>query len=140
MKVDEDLPNFFKCVKLSQADEIIKEEENMIKNFGFQINDPDTIQRLKEINVPKKPCQGTPWYTILSNPNYMSQFNYIGAYVTEREKLIEDGQADDLDSQGEIKAYQKALRCEQSDMVMILLNLSVVPDEVIQKLDFHRGW
>lgn len=35
MKVDEDLPNFFKCVKLSQADEIIKEEENMIKNFGF---------------------------------------------------------------------------------------------------------
>lgn len=56
MKVDEDLPNFFKCVKLTQAQEIIKEEENMKKNFGFQMNDPDTIQSLRNINVPKKPC------------------------------------------------------------------------------------
>jgi len=29
IEVDEDLPNFYKCVKLSQADEIISEEENM---------------------------------------------------------------------------------------------------------------
>jgi hypothetical protein len=29
IKVDEDLPNFFKSVKLSQADELVKENENM---------------------------------------------------------------------------------------------------------------
>ena len=47
-----------------------------------------------------------------------------------------DGQADELDSVNEIKAYQDAWRCEQSDMVMVLLNLAVIPDEVIQKNDF----
>tara|TARA_B110000285_G_scaffold199866_1_gene233299 strand:- start:171 stop:578 length:408 start_codon:yes stop_codon:yes gene_type:complete len=70
----------------------------------------------------------------------MIAFHYIGAYISEREKLIEDGQADDLDSVNEIKAYQVAQRCEQSDMVMVLLNLAVIPDEVVQKIDFKRGW
>lgn len=29
IEVDEDLPNFFKSIKLSQADEILAEEKNM---------------------------------------------------------------------------------------------------------------
>ena len=29
---------------------------------------------------------------------------------------------------------------EQSDMLMILLNLSYIPDEVIQKINFTPGW
>jgi len=29
IKVDEDLPNFFKAVKLSQADEIVLENQNL---------------------------------------------------------------------------------------------------------------
>jgi len=33
---------------------------------------------------------GTPWYTVLSNDEYKDAFSYIGAYVSEREKLIED--------------------------------------------------
>jgi len=28
---------------------------------------------------------------MLSNPQYSSDFNYIGAFISEREKLIEDG-------------------------------------------------
>lgn len=90
--------------------------------------------------MPRKPCQGTPWYTILSNPVYVEMFNYIGAYTSEREKLIEDGQVDQLNEHGEICDYQKAIRCEQSDMVMVLLNLSIIPNEVIQTIDFKRGW
>lgn len=62
IEVDEDLPEFYKCVKLTQADEIIAEEENMQNNFGFLINDPDTIEELERVDVPKKSCQGTPWY------------------------------------------------------------------------------
>ena len=41
--------------------------------------------------------QGTPWYSILANPKYAFEFNYIGANVTEREKLIEDGKEDEED-------------------------------------------
>jgi len=43
IEVDEDLPNFFECVRLSQADEIAVEEKNMKENFGIEINDPDTV-------------------------------------------------------------------------------------------------
>lgn len=52
--VDEDLPNFFKSVKLNQADELIKENENMKDNFGFEPNDPDTIEILDATKLPKK--------------------------------------------------------------------------------------
>ena len=30
--------------------------------------------------------------------------------------------------------------CEQSDFVVVLLNLSAIPDEVIRKIDFMPGW
>jgi hypothetical protein len=54
IKVDEDLPNFFKSVKLSQADELILENNNMQENFGINLNDPDTIAVLDETTMPKK--------------------------------------------------------------------------------------
>jgi len=79
--VDEDLPNFFKSVKLSQADELVKENENMQNNFGFMLNDPDTIKKLDDTKVPKKSIQGTPWYQILSNPKYANLFYYVGAFI-----------------------------------------------------------
>jgi len=65
----------------------------MIDNFGFMTNDPDTISVLDQTKVPKKAIQGTPWYQLLSNPLYSMQFYYVGAFVEEREKLIEDGKA-----------------------------------------------
>lgn len=68
--VDEDLPNFFTAIKLSQADELLEEQINMRENFGFQHNDPDTIEKLDHCSVPKKTFTGTPWYQILSNPIY----------------------------------------------------------------------
>lgn len=62
IEVDEDLPNFYDTIKLSMADEIIAENENMIEKYGFEPNDPDTIDRLKISSMPKRPMQGTPWY------------------------------------------------------------------------------
>lgn len=141
--VDEDLPNFFKSVKLSQADELIAENTNMMQNYGFEPNDPDTIKVLDSTVVPKKAIQGTPWYQILSNFNYANDFNYIGANVAEREKLIEDGYPEVFEngvkSQGMTLACKKA-RFEQSDMVVLLLNISYVPDEVARKINFKPGW
>ena len=70
MLVDEDLPNFFTSLKLSSTQELVKENENMKRNFGFETTDPDTIEALLKISMPKKMMQGTPWYQVLSNPNY----------------------------------------------------------------------
>ena len=142
IKVDEDLPNFFKSVKLSQADELVLENDNMRDNFGIEINDPDTVKTLNETCIPKKAVQGTPWYSILSNPKYAALFYYIGAHVQEREKLIEDDQTDTIDNQGELKEECKRIRYEQSDMIMILLNLAYIPDSVIQdkEFNFNKGW
>jgi len=39
----------------------------MKKNYGFMPNDPDTIEELDKVAVPRKAMQGTPWYQILSN-------------------------------------------------------------------------
>jgi hypothetical protein len=74
--------------------------------------------------MPKKAIQGTPWYSILSNAEYSDSFAYFGAHIDEREKLIKDGDDDDSNN------------CEQSDIVMILLNLSAIPDEVAKKFNF----
>lgn len=63
----------------------------MKENYGFETTDPDTVNAIDTIIMPVKPMMGTPWYTILSNPNYYMEMNYIGAQINEREKLIEDG-------------------------------------------------
>ena len=78
--------------------------------------------------MPKKAIQGTPWYSILSNPEYCNSFAYFGAHIDEREKLIKDGDEDDQDN------------CEQSDIVIILLNLSAIPDEVAKRFSFESGF
>jgi hypothetical protein len=129
IEVDEDLPIFFKAIRLSQAEEVIKEQQNMRDNFGFIHNDPDTINTLDATRVPKKAVQGTPWYQILSNQRYANEFYYVGAFVNEREKIIEDGYSESKnDSHSE---WEKKIRCEQSDMIMILLNLAFIPDEIV---------
>lgn len=35
---------------------------------------------------------------------------------------------------------QKHTRFEQSDMIMILLNIAVIPDYVVDQMDFFPGW
>lgn len=54
MMVDEDLPNFFKAIKLSSAKELILENENLQANFGFETTDPDTIEGMSQISMPTK--------------------------------------------------------------------------------------
>ena len=65
---------------------------------------------------------------MLSNPLYSDDFFYIGAHIEEREKLIKDADDDDDNN------------CEQSDIVMILLNLGAIPDEVAQLFNFEAGF
>ena len=60
--------------------------------------------------------QGTPWYDILANPLYVDAFAFVGAHVRDRDALIVDGDDDDENNSN------------QSDFVVICLNLSCIPD------------
>lgn len=53
IEVDENNPNFFDAIKISTAQEMIIENRNMRKNYGFEMNDPDTISALKKATIPK---------------------------------------------------------------------------------------
>ena len=134
LEVDEDLPPFLTTVKLSQADEIIMEEKNMRFNYGFGFTDGDTVAALRSAHVPKRAIVGTPWYQVLSNPRYSNSFMYFGSFVSERHMIIEDGNPDMEEVKGEINEEQIKTRGEQSDLVMVLLNLAYIPDDVIQKI------
>ena len=112
----------------------------MQNNYGFLVQDPDTIEELEKVVYPKQSLQGTPWYSVISNPKYAMEFNYIGANVTEREKLIEDGKNDEEDDDGNMIPEQVMIRGEQSDFVVVLLNLACIPDSVVRKTDFMPGW
>ena len=76
----------------------------------------------------------------MTDPKYSNLFAYIAASIPEREKIIEDGspEVDEEDKEAVKKATQ--LKYEQSDMVVLLFNLSYIPDEVAKKLDFDPGW
>jgi len=52
----------------------------------------------------------------LSNPDYAEEFNYINAMIKDRQNYIKDIHDD---------------RGVQSDLVVLLLELSAIPDEVI---------
>ena len=67
---------------------------NMKKNFGFEYTDPDVIKALEEADYPENTITGTPWYNIMSNPQYVDDFTFVPSYVQEREKIIDDGYED----------------------------------------------
>ena len=58
--VDEDLPNFFRSIKMSSAQELIAENENLMERFGIEVTDPDTVKGLSKIMMPFKAMQGIP--------------------------------------------------------------------------------
>ena len=147
---DEDLPEFFKSIPLKYADVLLKENEHIKDWYGFELNDPDTIELLVEAKqkIPKKTIVGTPWYQVTSNLAYSEAFCYLGPFVPEREKLIEDGLQDRIDheksdpSKNQIVLTENCIRerLEQSDLVLLLLNLAYIPDAVAKNLHFECGW
>lgn len=91
MEVDEDLPHFYDITTLRQRHQMITMYNNMKQNFGFEYTDPDTIQELKDAKYPELTITGTPWYNVMSNPQYVNEFCFVPSYVGEREKIINDG-------------------------------------------------
>lgn len=47
LEVDEDLPNFFEALMLSEADKIILENKQMMNEFGFELAESWLIEKLE---------------------------------------------------------------------------------------------
>lgn len=138
MQVDEDLPKFYDITNLRQRNQMVTMYNNMKNNFGFEYTDPDTIEELQKAAYPTVTITGTPWYNVMSNPQYVNEFNFIPSYVQEREKIINDGydEIDENSTEEQIK-----MKVEQSDLTMIFLQLAYIPDTVVQHVDFTKaGW
>jgi len=132
MEVDEDLPNFFEALLLSEADKVIAENQQMMSEFGFELVENDLIEKLEHTRWPEKAIQGTPWYSIMSNPVYVEAFAWLGPHVKDRGAYIKDADADGDNNH------------LQSDVVSVLMNLGSIPDYVASRFiicnDFNIGF
>ena len=74
----------------------------------------------------------------------------MGSFIEDRETFILDGlvertqivnkKAKSHKKKSVLTDRCKRIRHEQSDMVLVLLNLSYIPDDVIKHIDFNPGW
>ena len=127
MTVDEDLPNFFKAVKMKDAEWLVKESTNLWDNYGFDFLERRVRDQFGQWKMSKNPIQGCTWYHILANRSYAMRFNYIDVNVPSRSDLIVDGDDDEEND------------CEQSDVVQILLNLAYAPTSLVKNFKFGPG-
>ena len=128
IEVDENLPNFYTAVKLSDADWLVKECQYLEDTYKFSFANKEVTGKLDVVGVPKQPIQGIAWYNLMANPAYVRAFNYIQVDVPQRENLIVDG--DD----------QEGNDCEQSDIVSIMVNLAYVKSKVARDFNFESGY
>jgi hypothetical protein len=74
INVDENLPFFFTSIKLTEADWLIKENENLRDEYGFSIISNKVSRILDTTAPPKKAISGVPYYIVLANPAYSRDF------------------------------------------------------------------
>jgi len=125
--VDEDLPEFFKAVKLSEADWLVSEDKYYKDTYDMDLYDDKLTEKLDDTKAAKSPIQGIHWYTLLANPYYGERFAYINVNTPDRDTLIVD---DDDDEDND---------CEQSDMVSLILNLAYISDAFAKEIEFGPG-
>lgn len=53
MSVDEDLPNFFTALLLSEAEKIIAENRQMMNEFGFELSESWLVEKLENTKWPE---------------------------------------------------------------------------------------
>jgi len=128
MEVDEDLPNFFTALMISEADKILAENKQMMTEFGFELSESWLVEKLENTTWPEKSISGTPWYAIMCNPFYVESFAWLGPHVKDRELYIKD-----VYNEVEIAHHQ-------SDVVSVLMNLGAIPDAVASKIELDRGF
>jgi len=68
----------------------LSEYYNIKNRYGLEIEDIEVIQKLEKTKIPERCVQGTPWYSILANHDYIERFNYVSAMIPERTEFIKD--------------------------------------------------
>jgi hypothetical protein len=127
LEVDEDLPKFYEALKLKDCDYMVNEHHYFLDNYGISILSPHFAHALDDSKIPERPIQGTPFYNIVANRQYMRDMYYIDNSHPCREAQIKD---DDDNEDNDT---------EQSDIVVLMLNLGFIPDEVAIH-DFKPGF
>lgn len=123
LEVDEDLPNFFTALMLTEAEKICAENRQMMNEYGFELSESWLIEKLECTQWPEKSIQGTPWYAIMCNPVYSEGFAWLGPHVKDRGLYMKDCYGD------------PECRHQQSDIVSVLMNLGAIPDFVASQID-----
>lgn len=128
IEVDENLPNFFNAIKLSESDWICKENDYYNKTYKMRFIPEELQARFDDTKTAKKPIQGIHWYNLLANPSYVQDFSYISCSIPDREDyIVDDDSNEDNDN-------------EQSDLVALVLNLAYVDDKVVNDLEIKTGF
>jgi len=128
INVDENLPRFWKAIRFSDQDWLVQENDYLHDHYNFEIIDDYVKKQLDEAGIAKKTIQGVPYYFVLANPRYARDFQYISANTPNRDALI----VDDDDEEGN--------DCEQSDMVVIILNMAYIPEKALEGFKFQKGF
>lgn len=68
---DENLPNFYRTVKLMDADWIISENEYYERNYGMKAVSKELTNKLDSNSIVTKPIQGIAWYNVCANSEYI---------------------------------------------------------------------
>lgn len=127
IEVDENLPNFYKAVKLSEADWLVAENAYYSDQYQMKMITEELAAKLDATAVARKPIQGIHWYRPLANPAYAQAFAYISVNTPDRANLIVD---DDDNEDND---------CEQSDMVNLVLNMAFISDSIVRECVFGAG-
>lgn len=127
IEVDENLPDFYLAVKLSDADWIATEQLYYNDQYKMKLVEQELADKMDSVGRPTRAISGIAWYNVLANPAYTTAFNYIETNVPDRSNLIVDDDADEGNDN------------EQSDTIQVSLNLGVLNKDIALGMPFGHG-
>ena len=163
IEVDQSLPNFFHAIQRNQ-EKILAETKYYSDKYNFDILNQSVLDKLtnvmvgedeSNVKIPqlmnrksalsqlngsdfkvsitkvrknKKVITNIAWYSMIENMRYMREFNYFPASMANRNSYIVDDDSDEDNN------------CEQSDIVIILLNLAYMDRQQALDFNFAEGY
>ena len=85
LEVDENLPDFFDALKLSDKKWFLEENIHSKDKYAFMVANEETIQKIQRYpDTPQKPISNIAFYWPLANPYYQRSFNYFPVVLENR--------------------------------------------------------
>lgn len=124
IEVKESLPTFNDALLPKSLNRCITQNDYIFNKYRVEVMQKNMVNDLQEVNDKKnrRKIHSVPFYNIQFIDNYIKDFCYIGPHVENREKMI------NLDPDETVDRVSP-------DFVTIFLNLSAIPDSVVERLD-----